>query len=639
MTRLNFRKRRSTQAIRQPSVRQWSGPLIGRSPEEAEDYLARMTQLIAQARTHLYFDASFLMWLAKLGEQARDEFFEWQAKVGHQRFHVPLWAAHEFFKHRLKNTIATELSADIKLFDNAAISLYEKIRMCCSDQLFGFKNSGTLFLDEYRRTVQPLRAMLKLAEKSEQFAFGIRQVSTYIDAHLLPGPLQEVIVDIEADERVRNRGTVPPSFQDAHKRGSRRADNPSQEVSSAGDNSFGDLVFWREVLRHAARVRAGALIVLTADRKNDWFENFHGDKGLSEQIRRRIQKPRPVPLPHPLLAREAFDRGAGDLALLDPMYCGVLVERSGSRAANFAAAALDTHLPSPSNKAAAAKSWATRFGAATYLLGAGLELDTEALRETEFDATILTLDSLGTSSQLSKTVVDLVQGIARGDLAQRARILTGLDWETLEQWNTASLVALGRAVLRAAETGDPSALGFLSELRDQAPSLPIQVREPVYFGALGAVYFDDELRPRPSQGSQAALVLLDLVTTPEVRHAATALGSILGSDRKLSFRPGSGKIELVIEVTIRPSADNKSPADLISIRIGGVELTTNLQTEEGLRFTSLMDKPSGDLDVQVGALLDLVVRYHLLPRQLIKCDVDADMIVRVPKFTGIELDD
>src|SRR5262249_53832613 len=157
------------------------------------------------------------------------------------------------------------------------------------------------------RTVQPLRAMLRLAEKSDQFAIGVQQVSTYIDARLLPGPLYEVVADIEADERVRNRGVIPPSFKDAHKRGGKRADGATEEPPPPGDNSFGDLVFWREVLRNAANVRAAAVVVLTADRKNDWFENHLGDQGLTEAIRKRIPRPRPVPAPHPLLVREAFD--------------------------------------------------------------------------------------------------------------------------------------------------------------------------------------------------------------------------------------------------------------------------------------------------------------------------------------------
>ncbi|WP_246659724.1 PIN-like domain-containing protein [Methylosinus sporium] len=638
--RLTNVKRRSGRAVRLPAVRQWSGPLIGREPEGVDDYLAKVARLVADVRTHLYFDASFLMWLAKLGEEARAEFHAWQSAVGESRFHVPLWAAHEFFKHRLKNTVSKELGKEIRAFDSAASNLYEALRIYCSDQLFGFKNSGVLFLDEYRRTVQPVRAMLKVAEKSEQFAAGVRQVSTYIDERLLSGPLYEVVADIEADERVRNRGVIPPSFKDAHKRGGKRTDDAGEEPTAGGDNSFGDLVFWREVLRHAASVRARTVIVLTADRKNDWFENHHGDQGLTETVRKRILRPRPVPTPHPLLVREAFDRGAGDLALIDPMYCGVLLERTGGTFANFAAAALDTHLPEPVKKPAAARSWAKRFGAEAHLLGGGrvLEGDEDEFEKEQFDAASLVLEHLRPSSRLREGTAEVIRRIAEADLAARTQAFRQLDNDALEQWDIASLVALGRVALRTAEAGDPASLDFLSDLRDHAPEFAAAVREPIYFGALGAVYFDDELARRPPQGSQAAVVLLSLVTAPEVRHSAAALGAALGAESKLFYRPGPDAAILSVEFVIQPSADNKSAADLLAIKLDGVDLMTNLQTEEPLRFTSLLGKPPGVADLQVGALLEVLTRYHLLPRQLIETDINTDLIVRVPEYAGVELD-
>lgn len=637
MARLNNVKRRPAGTARPPAVRQWSGSLIGSKPEGVDDYIARIARLVADTRTHLYFDTSFLMWLAKLGEKARAQFLAWQSTVSESRFHVPLWAAHEFFKHRLKNTVSKELGKEINAFDSAASNLYEVLSIYCSDQLFGFKNSGVLFLDEYRRTVQPVRAMLKLAEKSDQFEVGVQQVSTYIDARLLPGPLYDVVANIEEDERVRNRGVIPPSFKDAHKRGGRRTDGAGEESVSGGDNSFGDLVLWQEILRHAAKVRAHAVIVLTADRKNDWFENHHGDQGLTGTVRKRILRPRPVPAPHPLLVREAFDRGAGDLALIDPMYCGVLLERTGSAFASFAAAALDTHLPDPVKKPGAARSWAKRFGAEAHLLGGGREPDEGEPEETPFDPALLILDQLRPSSALPRAVAQVIRRIAEGDLAAREKTFAALVGDTLEQWDVTSLVALGQTALRAAEAGDQAALNFLSDLRDRSPEFPAMVRESIYFGALGAVYFDDEVIIRPPSGSQAAVVLLGLVTAPEVRHAAAAIGVALGTERKLFYRPGQ-EAALSVEVVIQPSADNKSPADLLAIKLDGIDLMTTLQTEEPLRFTSLLDRPPGAANLQVGAVLEVLTRYHQLPRQLVQTEANVDMIVRVPEYAGVELD-
>jgi hypothetical protein len=250
----------------------------------------------------------------------------------------------------------------------------------------------------------------------------------------------------------------------------------------------------------------------------------------------------------------------------------------------------------------------------------------------------LILEQLRPSAALPKAAAEFIKCIAGGDLVARAQAFAGLDGNVLEQWDVPSLVALGRTALRVAEAGDPAALGFLSNLRDFAPEVPTSVREPVYFGALGAVYVDDELEPRPPQGSRAGVILLDLVTTPEMQRAVAALGVTLGKERKLFYRPGQGAETLSVEVVIQPSADNKSPADLLAIKLNGADLITLLQTDEPLRFTTLLAKPAGVADLPVGALLDVLSRYHLLPRQLIQTEANTDMIVRVSEYAGVELD-
>ncbi|MGO9265916.1 MAG: PIN-like domain-containing protein [Candidatus Binataceae bacterium] len=608
-------------------------------------YLQRVGALITHPRTHIYFDTSFLMFLAKLGTPARDQFMDWQRAVGQHRFHVPLWAAHEFFKHRLKSTVPNELSSEIKLFDKAATRFYEKFRVYCSDDLFGFQNGGALFLDEYRRTVQPLRALMLLANNSKQIETGVQQISTYIDQQLLTGPLSEIINDVDADERIRNRGVIPPSFNDANKRGSHKSEAQNDEAVRSGDNSFGDLAFWREVLRHASKVRARSVIVATGDRKNDWYENQHGDKGLTEEIRRLVQNPRPVPTPHPLLVRETFDRNAGTLDLIDPMYCGVLLQKTGNTYLDFASAALDNQLPNLTGKQkAAARSWAGRFGQAVRIIGSpAASANTDGAHEQdvpdveEIIVTGLDVDFLMTSTKVSREAELFIQAFNLGDVVRRAQLLTSINWTALASWPVTDLVALGRTVVRAAEGGDPSAVGFVSDLRDQAPELPPQVREPLYFGCLGALYFDDSLNRRAPSGAPVVLAILDLVNLPEVSHAAEALGEALKAQPPLFF-PGSPCSTLQVEVVTKPSADNKSPADLLAIRLGDRDLTTTLQTEDSLLFRTILKRQPPIRDFKLGALIDVLARYHLLPRQLVKLNLDSDFEVRVAEFAGVELD-
>ena len=96
-----------------PSALTVARPLMARQPEASDAYLARLEALVSEPTTHIYFDTSFLMWLVKLGRPAREQFFAWITAQGAQRFHVPLWGAHEFFKHQVTNTIRAELKFEL----------------------------------------------------------------------------------------------------------------------------------------------------------------------------------------------------------------------------------------------------------------------------------------------------------------------------------------------------------------------------------------------------------------------------------------------------------------------------------------------------------------------------------------------
>lgn len=616
--------------------RTWDGPLFGREPESSDAYLARLAALATDSGTHLYLDTSFLMLLAKLGPEARRQFLEWCGSIGSQRVHVPLWTAHEFFKHRLQDTVAKELATDISRFDTAAKQLYTSLQIYASDQLFGFENSGRLMVGEFLRTVQPLRAILKLAAKSKATTLGVQEVAAFIDAFLLSGPLDELIGDVEEDERVRNRGSIPPGFKDAHKRSGAKPDDGKEEKEK-GDNSFGDLVFWREVLRHAKRVRAGALVVVTKDRKNDWYENYQKDAGLTPAFRKRIAHPLSVPTPHPLLVREAHDLGAGSLDLIDPMYCGVLLEQAGAEYAKFASAVLNAELPEPEANPKVLRGWAKRFGPAVRVLGAERRGEPpEEPDEDLFDGSVLTAELLRAPPFPSAAAAPILRKVAEGNLAERIEAFDGLTVERMLAWEAGDLVALGRLVTGLAAEGVGAADEFLAHLRDLGPEMPAAVRTPLYFGALAAVYIGPGAEPRAPTGGQGTTIVLDMSTAAEMEDARARLASVLDELGVAHTIESVAPIDL--EIVVEPAADNKSPADLLAIKREGVDLITLLQDEEPLRFSLQLGRDPGAFDVQVGALVDVVARFHRLPRQLIRPSVNIDAPVKVPEFAGVELD-
>jgi hypothetical protein len=615
---------------RTPSLPSWSGPLISRPAETVDEYLVRLSRRLGDSKAHLYFDTSFLMWLAKASQAARDEFNSWLSQFNPSRVHVPLWSAHEFFKHRLKRSIAAELGAEVGKFDAAATSVYQLLGQYASNELFGIESGVENLLSDYRRVIQPVRSLLAAAAKSSSFDVAVQSVAQFIDSHLLAGPLEEIISDIEADERVRNRGVVPPAFKDAHKR-SRKVDAESEVT---GDNSFGDLVFWREILRHAESSAASAIVVLTDDRKNDWFENHYGDAGFTESFRKLVPRPRPVPRAHPLLVREAFDRGAGELMLVDPTYCAVLFDSLGVPRENFSRAALTPSLPDIQAAPTQLRSWAGRFGPVSRMIGDADFGEGDAAVES-VDPSEFVLEALKAEGLHKRTEKYLSNLKAGGDA--RSTALGQFKWEVLAKRDVPEIIAIGKAMFNLAEVEEPMALSILSDLREQAPTLPRVVVEPFYFGALAAAYFDEDLEYRARSGRAATSIILDLVNSSLVAEAVQVVGEAVHLTPSV-YKPDNRATEVKVQVATKGSANGKAPADLLAIRVDDHELTTKTQDDAALTFAQLLGRGAGAFDTTVGSLLVEVASYFRIPRHLIVSNLDAGAIVRVPKFAGIQLE-
>ncbi len=239
-------------------------------------------------------------------------------------------------------------------------------------------------------------------------------------------------------------------------------------------------------------------------------------------------------------------------------------------------------------------------------------------------------------SEKARQTIDI---LLNADIATKSEALASGDWQAFADWRTEDLVVFGRIVERQAEHDDPVARGLLADLRDRAASIPRTVAEPFYLGALGALYFDDEGNRRPLSGTVVANVLLDLVTIPEFARAAEAVGKML-NDRggPALFTPGGGARKLELEVITHAAADGRSPSDLVAIRLKGHDLTTDLQDEEALRFEKLLTPVRGTRDFTVAALLDVVARFHLLPRHLVSSAQNPTSLVRAGETAGVELE-
>jgi len=135
-------------------------------------------------------------------------------------------------------------------------------------------------------------------------------------------------------------------------------------------------------------------------------------------------------------------------------------------------------------------------------------------------------------------------------------------------------------------------------------------------------------------GRDTAHAVLDIVHYDALRPAAVAAGKLIedASPTPL-FTPGRAPGTMEIHVIIKAAADNRSPADLISVQLDGRDLITDTQPEASLVLAPLLGNRR---EVQLGAVIDILSRYHLLPRQFLKVNQNLDDEIRLGEFAGVE---
>lgn len=106
-----------------------------------------------------------------------------------------------------------------------------------------------------------------------------------------PGPTSQADLDelvINGDDRYREK--IPPGFADIEKE-----KNPN-EASFVFDHiryqrKFGDLILWRQLIQHAKTKNIKSVLLVTADRKEDWWWREQGKTiGPQPELVREIQR-------------------------------------------------------------------------------------------------------------------------------------------------------------------------------------------------------------------------------------------------------------------------------------------------------------------------------------------------------------
>lgn len=286
-------------------------------PETMDEFVLGASDLLQDKGTHVYFDTSFLMWLTVIGPLSRKQFFDWSGTLA-GRAHVPLWSMHEYYRHHTRRTLTGRLDRSARELAQAANAFVKAVRPYTDSALLAGQPEAA-----YRKAVdEAVAGLCDLANVATGWDYraSFDEVLEWMnDRPCDTATVFDALETLSAYGAARFTQDVPPGFLDRRKK-----DRPTK-----GSNRYGDLLFWEEVVHHAGKQNAAAVIIMTNDRKEDWFAPARDQEagGHWQRLRNRWK---PVPVPHPTLAFELKVKAkVTKLVLLDSLYLGAVLWQGG----------------------------------------------------------------------------------------------------------------------------------------------------------------------------------------------------------------------------------------------------------------------------------------------------------------------
>ena len=577
-----------TQAVRTPIL------TIPSETEGWADFKRRLAALFAAQSTHIYIDTSFLMWMTKIGSSSRRELIEWLHKNCAGRVHVPIWAAHEYLKHHVAETIVTELTEKTNEVAGLVGHTYAYFRPFIDEPSGERAEDPSTIRTAVRAALNTLDRLATISRKwNKSYKKHAAEVIAFIN-EVTPEQtsVYEHLEDITRSGAGRFIGSVPPGYKDRRKKGSDPESKGPKDEAPTDSNRYGDLIFWKELLVHAKRANATALVVVTNDRKNDWHMGRSDVNDIDPALLELKSAWKPVPRPHPMLVMEAkLVAEVDQVELVDSAYLAAFlrdVAEDDVRA--FADVAIIPDGPKPEKESQRRAK----------ILKERKTEDTAKASAEAADKGYLFSDSpkvLNTHSKLtralyeSRNIIDerserLLEGW-RANVEAKRPLSEAITSEMLDGFDHKTLARLARELHDRVLQKMPGYEEAVADLVSILDCLPPNTAAALYLGLLSSMYLVRESNAsRLPPSSPVADLLFERQSADYALNGVHAIAKRL-SDNEVAplYLPNSDVPPVTIALDTEP--DTPTTDQLRSLRIGEVELLMAAQGDPAIRLSML----------------------------------------------------
>jgi len=243
----------------------------------------------------IVLDTNVLLNLYRLPTTARDELIN-VLEVLKDRLWIPHQVALEFQRRRLTViSIERKSTADALSTASELVSEIKKKVDALQIDKRGLGIDSQPLITELDKANSQLVEAIKVVHNSQldiSSSDPIRQrLDDLLDSRVGPGPSNQSELDLlisEGEQRFKEK--IPPGYMDADK-----DKNPNEAVfifdKIMYQRKFGDLILWRQLIQHAKISGIKMILLVTADRKEDWWWREQGKTiGPHPELIREIKR-------------------------------------------------------------------------------------------------------------------------------------------------------------------------------------------------------------------------------------------------------------------------------------------------------------------------------------------------------------
>ncbi|EJG1162914.1 hypothetical protein C0P18_RS13480 [Vibrio parahaemolyticus] len=593
-----------------------------------DEHHKKIADIVNSKKTLILFDTNILAYLYKLHANARNEFYTWSdSAINDDRLFLPGWAASEYSNRVTTNKLDDYTNKNNNATPDKAKKMYEALYEIASlfvdDDILAnsqFTGDRDQFLDGFLSTIKSLDTYTRAFKTQFKVGDVHNEITKHFSTVVLTSDLTELCAKANREGDTRFEHRLPPGFKDGGK----------------GENRFGDLIIWYEILNKSKELKANFdhVLFLSNDEKSDWVYAPKFRANVSGGTRKFVSNKNPViKIADPRLVSE-FSNNLGhsnftvcSLALLIESLSKVDPKSFTNLAGAIQINIQETIVPAkgstePADEAAEPTEEAaeptedaaepTEDAAEPTEEAAG---PTEDAAEPTEEAAGPTEEAAGPTEEAAEPAEEatepteeaaepteppppifeyaqealqdsLYQADAPSEINDIIRDLKSYNWYTQnpaiskissmakESLDPSSCFVLGRNIYQAACGNSQKASEYMVSLRRKLSIFPIEIANHILAGMVFEIYFDSSCQYREDVKFDYASSILSLLIKDDFEHAKSFIRYHLqGHEEQLLFMPGDqGEPKSEITINVSMSQGEESSFILDSVMFQGKEL-------------------------------------------------------------------